>query len=308
VVLRTCTADDAAAAVADGSAVEVTWRGEPAWALTDVAESEELLADGLLALAEENRLAIVVGADAASRQSALDRALGGRVSAQVVDDAHLVGLDEVLAAVEDLPEEAVLALCLDNALPLGPVIGAVALDLASSGVCPVLVAERPADRTALDSARREVAAGRWPVARGDDRSFVIVRVGGPDEALARVGQLVTTSIPRAFGRSASSVAVLVCEASVDPASIASACDSAGAPEVAVVPFTGSSGTWPAVVVVLPGPGAPAMTRALVYAALRCGTDHVSVVHGHADDSALDAVLAATTDRPRRTRLAELLEA
>jgi hypothetical protein len=309
VVLRTCSPQDAEAALADGTVLEVSWRGAPAWALADVAESEELLADGLLALAEENRLAVVVGADAESRQAALDRALGGRVPAQVLDDAHLVGLDEVLAAVEDLPEQAVLALCLDNALPLGPVTGAVALDLAASGACPVLVAERPADRTTLESARREVATGRWPAPRTDDRSFVTVRVASPDEALTRVGQLVSTSIPRAFGCSGEQIAVLVCDGSVDGPAAQSAVRAArGAAEVAVLPFAGSTErTWQAVVVVLPGPGSPALTRALVYAALRAGTEHVSVVHGHADDAALAAVLAATTDRPRRTRLAELLE-
>jgi hypothetical protein len=306
VVLRTCRPEDAAAAVGEGAVVEVSWRGAPAWALADVAESEELLADGLLALAEENRLAVVVGSEPAARQAALDRALGGRVPAQVLDDAHLVGQDDVLAAVEDLPEQAVLALSLDNALPLGQVTGAVALDLASSSLCPVLVAERPADRTVLDTARREVSAGRWPGARGDDRSFVAVRVAGPDEALTRVGQLVGTSIPRSFGHSGAAVGVLVCEASIDPASVASALAQIGAAAAAVVPFSGTEqNSWPATVVVLPGPGSPALTRALVYAALRTGTDHVSVVHGLPDDAALAAALAVT-DRPRRTRLAELL--
>ena len=311
VVLRTCRQADAEAAIAEGAVLEVSWHGQPAWALAEVAESEELLADGLLALAEENRLAVVVGADAVSRQSALDRALDGRVAAQVLDDAHLVGLDEVLAAVEDLPEQTVLALCLDSSLPLGPVTGAVALDLAASGACPVLVAERAPDRSALDTARREVAAGRWPVAdgAGADRSFVPVRVATPDEAVRRVGQLVATSIPRAFGRSGGSIAVLVADGSVDGAAVEAAIAAAGGePGTRVLPFSGSApGTWPAVVVALPGPGVPALTRALVYAALRAGTEHVSVVHGYAEDSALTAVLTATTDRPRRTRLVELLD-
>jgi hypothetical protein len=306
VVLRTCRQEDATAAVAEGVVVEVSWRGASAWALTDVAETEELLADGLLALAEENRLAVVVGADSAARGAALDRALGGRVPAQVLDDAHLVGQDEALAAVEDLPEQAVLALSLDSALPLGPVTGAVALDLAASGACPVLVAERAADRTALDAARREVSAGRWPGTRGDDRSFVAVRVAGPDEALTRVAQLVSTSIPRAFGHEPAAVGVLVCESSVGPAAVTAALEQAGAVGTEVVTFSGTAvRTWPSTVVVLPAPGAPALTRALVYAALRTGVEHVSLVHGLADDAALAEALAVT-DRPRRTRLAELL--
>ena len=309
VVLRTCSPADAESAVADGVVLEVTWHGSPAWVLADVAESEELLADGLLALAAENRLAVVVGADSSSRQATLDRALGGRVAAQVVDDAHLVGLEQVLAAVEDLPEETVLALCLDNAMPLGQVTGSVALDLAASGACPVLVAERSPDRTSLDRAQREVAAGRWPAGGDDtDRSFVAVRVATPDEALKRVGQLVATSIPRAFGHSGDAVAVLVAEGSIDPVAVPGAVTgSGGQGGTVVVPFGGPlARTWPAVVAVLPGPGVPTLTRAIVYAALRAGTEHVSVVHGYPDDAALAAVLAASTDRPRRTRLAELL--
>ncbi|MFN8168796.1 MAG: hypothetical protein U0S36_08435 [Candidatus Nanopelagicales bacterium] len=309
VVLRSSSEADARAAVADGTVVEVAWHGAPAWALADVAESEELLADGLLSLAEENRLAVVVGSDAASRRAALDRALGGRVAAEVLDDAHLVGLDAMLGAVEDLPEQAVLALSLDNALPLGPVTGAVALDLAASGACPVLVAERGPDRSALDTARREVAAGRWPAPAGDDRSFVAVRVSGPDEAVVRVAQLVSASVPRAFGVSGDQVAVLVAPGSVDPQAVVAALAGSGAaPGTPVVPTDDlGARTWPAVVAVLPAPGVPALTRALVYAALRAGTRHVSVVHGFAADDELAGVLAATTDRPRRTRLAELLE-
>ncbi|HSN07065.1 MAG TPA: hypothetical protein VLV82_06935, partial [Candidatus Angelobacter sp.] len=93
VVLRTCRTEDIGPALAEGSVVEVAWHGSPALALAEVAESEELLADGLLALAEENRLAVVVGADAAGRGRALAAALGSGVPPVVLDDAHLVGLD-----------------------------------------------------------------------------------------------------------------------------------------------------------------------------------------------------------------------
>ena len=59
VVLRTASRDDVDAALADLALVDVEWQGRPAWALSDVAESEELLADGLAQLAAENRLAVV---------------------------------------------------------------------------------------------------------------------------------------------------------------------------------------------------------------------------------------------------------
>ena len=65
--------------------------------------------------------------------------------------------------------------------------------------------------------------------------------------------------------------------------------------------------WPAAVVVLPGVVTPTLTRAVVYAGLRAGRDHVSLVHGFGPDAAaLAQLVATTTDRPRRTRLTELL--
>ena len=301
-VLRTCSPDDVASGLATGELVEVEWGGSAAVALSDVAESEELLADGLAALAEENRLAVVVGADADARAATLAAALGP-VPAVVLDEAHRVGLDEVLAAVEDLPEESVLALCLDPALPLAAVPGAVALDLAASGVCPVLAAPAPPGGTALDKARVDVAAGAWFGTTDSDRSVVEVRVSGPEEALRRVEQLVGTSIPRAFSVAPSDVAVLLAPGSLEPAAVRSVFGSDAAPQV--VPLAGPlDRDWDAAVVVL-GPVGPALTRAVVYAGLRAGRRHVTVVHG-AEPAALAAAVAAAPDRPRRTRLAALL--
>jgi hypothetical protein len=306
VVLRTCAQVAIDEALENGAVTEVEWHGAPALALIDVAESEELLADGLLGLAEENRLAVVVGADAAARHRALDSALGTGVPSVVLDDAHLVGLDEALAAAEDLPEDAVLALSLDNALPLGPVVGAVALDVAASATCPVLKADSPPARSALDRARLDVAAGRWFATTADDRSVVDVAVAGPDEALVRVVQLVTASIPRAFSATGSDVVVLLAPGSLETDVVRRALDVAGALDTDVLVLDGPvPRTWRAAILVLHGQPVPTSTRALAYAGLVAGVDHVSVVHGSSPE-ALTAWLSATTDRPRRTRLAELL--
>jgi hypothetical protein len=298
-VLRTCTGPDIDAALADGEVIEVEWGDARAIALVDLAESEEMLADGLAALAAENRLAVVVGQLAAGRTQALATALGG-VPAVVLDDAHRLGIDDVLAAVEDLPEDSVLALSLDPALPLAPVPGAVALDLAASGVCPVLRATAPPARTTLARARVDVAAGQWFGTSAEDRSLVEVRVSGPDEALVRVAQLVGTSIPRAFDVPASEVAVLLAPGSLEPSAVSDA-----APGTTVVPLLGPiDRAWDAAVLVL-GPPGPGFTRAVVYAGLVAGDRHVSVVHG-AEPAALAAAMAGAPDRPRRTRLAALL--
>jgi hypothetical protein len=303
-VLRSCSQADVDAALADGSAVDVEYAGAPALSLTELAEAEELLADGLLALAAENRLAVVAGPDPDARRRALDQALG-TVPAVVLDDAHRLGTEDVLAAVEDLQEDAVLALCLDPALPLGPVPGAVALDLASTGSCPVLKADGPPPRSSLERARAEVAAGRWFAPDPSDRSVVEVRVGSPEEAVLRVVQLVSTSIPRAFGNGPADVVVLLGPGSVEPGAVLAAFEGT-APRVQLLDASAAEVSEPAAVVVL-GPVGPGLTRALVYAGLHAGARHVSVVHG-SEPGALGQALSAGPDRPRRTRLAALLTA
>ena len=312
VVLRTASQVDVDSALADLAIVEVDWQSRPAWALSDVAESEELLADGLAVLASENRLAVVAGPDPGGRRLALARATGTGVPTVVLDEAHRVGLDETLAAVEDLPEDAVLVLSLDNALPLAHgVVGAVALDVAASGICPVLVGDSERDDRALGVQRAAVATGRWATTPADDRSLVVVPTASPDEALVRIGQLVSTSIPRAFGHVPDDVVVVVVEPSgpvgVDAvrAALASA-EGTGAAEVVTLADLGDR-MAPSAVLVLPGAATAAVTRASVYAGLRAGRDHVSVVHGFGSDAAgLVELVSTTTDRPRRTRLAALL--
>ncbi|MET9514099.1 helix-hairpin-helix domain-containing protein [Streptomyces sp. NPDC002994] len=63
--------------------------------------------------------------------------------------------------------------------------------------------------------------------------------------------------------------------------------------------------WPAVVVVLPGDAAPALSRPWIYTAFSRGERHLSVVHGV--DQALPRAVAEIPDRPRTTRLRTLLQ-
>ncbi|MFD9334828.1 ATP-binding domain-containing protein [Streptomyces sp. NPDC060028] len=64
--------------------------------------------------------------------------------------------------------------------------------------------------------------------------------------------------------------------------------------------------WPAVVVVLPGDAAPALSRDWVYTAFGRAERHLSVVHGV--DQALPHAVAEVLPKPRTTRLAGLLRA
>ncbi|MBC2866675.1 helix-hairpin-helix domain-containing protein [Streptomyces mexicanus] len=64
------------------------------------------------------------------------------------------------------------------------------------------------------------------------------------------------------------------------------------------------GRWPAVVVVLPGDAAQALTRPWVYTAFGRATRHMSVVHGA--EQALPRAVAEVPAKPRTTRLPVLL--
>ncbi|MBG0856557.1 AAA family ATPase [Streptomyces spinoverrucosus] len=64
--------------------------------------------------------------------------------------------------------------------------------------------------------------------------------------------------------------------------------------------------WPAVVAVLPGDAAQALSRPWVYTAFGRAERHLSVVHGV--EAALPKAVAETTAKPRTTRLPQLLEA
>ncbi|MGW2285711.1 helix-hairpin-helix domain-containing protein [Streptomyces phaeochromogenes] len=64
--------------------------------------------------------------------------------------------------------------------------------------------------------------------------------------------------------------------------------------------------WPAVVVVLPGDAAQALTRPWIYTAFGRAEQHLSVVHGV--DQALPRAVAEVAAKPRTTRLPALLRA
>lgn len=73
---------------------------------------------------------------------------------------------------------------------------------------------------------------------------------------------------------------------------------------AVTVHRGQGSEWPAVVAVLPGEAAGMLSRPLVYTAFTRARRHLSVVH--AAGPALARAVRSVDERPRRTRLADLL--
>lgn len=290
-----------ASALGGGEVVEVTWQGQPALAVGELAEAEEMVADALLGLAGENRLGVAVGVDPEPRRAAAQQAVGPSSRLVMLDPAHLVGIEQILEVLADLPEDAVLVLGIDPALPLARVPGAVALDVAASGICPVLRAGDPAPESGTDRAAAQAATGSYAGPSGD-RAVVEVTASSPQEAVHRVQQLVTDSIPRTFGTAPSDVLVLTRdERGTRP--LAAALAASGAAETVVRELLEEPGARAeAAVVVLAGDGP--LTRPEVYAALRAGERHVSLVIPDGVVRLAEAV--RRQPRPRRTRLAELL--
>ncbi|MEZ5116664.1 MAG: hypothetical protein R2737_10390 [Candidatus Nanopelagicales bacterium] len=311
-------ADDLADAIGAGLLVRVDVPGDAETAgvaLPGVAEDEELLGDVLAALADEGRLAVVTGPAGAGRAEVVaslrTKAEAEGSTAVLLDDAERLGMPDVLAAAEDL-DDALLLLAGDPAaLVTGEGPGAVLRDVVAAAVCPVVAAPpdpgRPGPLRDLDAALRR---GELVAPSADDRSLVVVPVADDAEAVLRVGQLVSSSIPRAFGVSGAEVAVLTplrrgdAGAEALSAVLTPAGGGAG-PDVRLVhEAVGSS--WPAVVLVLPGSAAGVLSRALLVSALSCARRHLSVVDG--TGSALGRAVAEVPDRVRRTRLAGLLAA
>jgi hypothetical protein len=296
---RAAPPDAIAAALGRGAVVEVTWQGQPALALGELAEAEDMAADALLSVAGENRLAVVVGVGSGARRAAVESALGDGSALVLLDEANRVGIEQVVEALEDLPEDAVLVLAIDPALPLAGLPGAVALDLAASGICPVLRANDAPPASGTDRAAAAVAAGSY-LGPSADRAVVEVVVASPEEAVRRVQQLVTDSIPRTFGTAPADVLVLTREETGPTCADALTAALAGATVAQELHEVPGSRADAAVVVLA---GTRPVTRAEVYAALRAGARHVSLV---IPTGVLLTEAVNRQDRPRRTRLALLL--
>jgi hypothetical protein len=311
----------AVAAVGMGAVQAAVDRGlvvaDPQWlALDETATAEDAVADEILGLAAEDRLALVLGS-VPSGADVLE-----------VGSAHRRSLADLAEALQAVPEDVRVVISGDpDALP-GPHVGAVLADLLAWAQLPVRDLRPGAEESEAAGGAAGGAAGRpeaggggaalaaLPAAlrRGElpepaDRSVVVVPCGDDAEVVRRTVQLVKDSIPRVFGTQPAQVLV------VSPHQRGTA--GVRALAEALPPGTRVStvheAAWAvdglpaeAVVACFPGAAAGDLSRALVYSAALLAGSHLSVVTAAGD--ALPRAVAAGAVRPRWTRLPALLRA
>jgi hypothetical protein len=277
-------------AMAAGSVV-----ADDAWvALESLATAENAVADEVLGLAEEGRLAVVLGDVPAEAE------------VHVVAAAHQLGLEEIAAGLQQVPDDARVVLAGDpDALP-GAAPGAVLRDVVAWGGVPVRDL-RPdlAEGTALEQLPGAIRRGVLPPPDPDDRTVVVTRCTGDDEMVKRVVQLVSDSIPRVFGLTGEQILVVtpLRRGEAGEAGLREALAAHAGVEVVLAHELGGRRAE-AVVACFPGQAAGVLTRALVYSSIIVAAQHLSVVTAAGD--ALPAAVADPRLRQRMTRLGALL--
>ncbi|MFE2153260.1 helix-hairpin-helix domain-containing protein [Streptomyces lavendulae] len=283
----------------------------------------------------------------------------------IVLDAPQLDVETAAALVESVPDGARLVLSGDPGVlgSAGP--GRVFADVLAARACPQVVSRTP-DPGPLGELVSGIGVGELNQVEAPGKEIVIVPVRDAGEAVHRTVQLVSESVPRAFGIPADAVQVITpghggaagtralnaalkerlnpgpgrfggfdpgdrvvhvpAPGRAVPGRVVSAdaqglhLEVAGARVVvpkervesqvrlgwAVTAHQAVGARWPAVVVVLPGDAAQALSRDWVYTAFGRAERHLSVVHGV--DQALPRAVAEVLPKPRTTRLTGLLRA
>ena len=209
-------------AVESGAAVgHADLLGHPHWAAV-----EQRVAEALRAVAADGGLTVV---DALRGTAPGPMESGTRV----VERADLLSL----ADAEELAEPAGTGLVLvgDPAMPPAPGPGAVLTDVVDSGVATVVDAPAVAAPGPLAELVRAVRTGVLPSLSTDQREVVVTPADDAEQALRRVVQLGTDSIPRVFGLDTADVLVLTVRADgrTGAETVRAELDTAGAGDIEV---------------------------------------------------------------------------
>ena len=263
-------------------------------ALESLATAESAVADELVGLALEERLAVVLGA------------VPSTAEVYVVADVHRRPLEEIAADLQGAPEDARVVVSGDPDATPGAPPGAVLRDLLAAGLAPVRDLRPEGADTSLERLPASVRAGTLPEPAADDRSVVVVVCPDDDVLARRVVQLVTDSIPRVFGIDSGQVLVLTPQ-NRGPAGIEQLTAAlAGTRARVSVARDALPGTADAVVACFPALASGAITRAMVYDVARAARAHLSVVT--AAGEALPLAVSSGVGPSRTTRLEALLRA
>jgi hypothetical protein len=125
----------------------------------------------------------------------------------VVLDAQQLGAERAAALAESLPDGARLVLSGDPLLLGSAGAGQVFRDVLASRAVPQVVSRTP-DPGPVGELVSSVGAGELPAVDAPGREVVIVPVRDAGEAVHRTVQLVTESVPRAFGVTAGQTLVI----------------------------------------------------------------------------------------------------
>jgi hypothetical protein len=258
-------------------------------ALDQVATAEDALADEVVGLASQGRLALVLGEVPAA------------ADVYAVPHAHRLTLEELAGALQQAPPDVPVVVAGDPDELAGRWPGAPLRDLLEWGALPVRdLRPDPADGPTLGRLSAAVRRGQLLPPEPDDHSLVVVPCTDDEEVVRRASQLVADSIPRVFGGVDILVLTPLRRGTAGQVALAEAL-----PGVEVVTVHEGVGRRAgAVVACFPGQAAGVLSRSLVYSCVVRADRHLSVLTAAAD--ALPTVVARGMGARRNTRLRQLL--
>jgi hypothetical protein len=223
----------------------------------------------------------------------------------VVDQANRLDLAAATGLLEDHDADASLVLIgdPDQLEPVAP--GRFFHDLVASGTVPMvrLPVDTAGDDAPIVRLVESLRAGELPPIEAEQQAVVVCAVADAAEAIARVVELVTETLPRRTGVGPSDLAVLGIR-SAGAAGVEALREAVGSAGVVSAVHEAVGSAADAVVVVLPAESAGSLTRSHLITAASVARQQLTIVH-QAGPALADAV-RRRPHRPRRTRLAALL--
>jgi AAA domain-containing protein len=224
----------------------------------------------------------------------------------VVDQAHRLDLVAAAELLENHDVDASLVLIgdPDQLEPAAP--GRFFHDLDAGGTVPVvrLPVDTAGDDAPIVRLVESLRTGELPPIESEQQAVVVCAVADAAEAIARVVELVTETLPRGTGVGPSDLAVLGIR-SAGAAGVEALREAVGSAGVVSAVHEAVGSVADAVVVVLPAESAGSLTRAHLITAASVARRQLTIVH-QAGPALADAV-HRRPHRRRRTRLAALLE-